>query len=129
MKLCITSDGKELNSSVEETFGRSPYFVIVNTETPESKSVRNTSMQSGHGAGIRAAQIIADEGAEALLTGIVGPNAFNALKAAHIKVFEGASEFDSVKDALEKFKKGMYKEATVPSGGPGGGRRFRGGQW
>ncbi|MEJ2683360.1 MAG: NifB/NifX family molybdenum-iron cluster-binding protein [Candidatus Sulfobium sp.] len=129
MKLCITSDGKDLDSSVEETFGRSPYFVIVDTETLETKSIRNTAMRSGHGAGIGAAQIISDEGAEALLTGIVGPNAFTALKAAHIKVFEGASEFDSIKVALEKFKKGFYKEATVPSGGPGGGRRFRGGRW
>jgi predicted Fe-Mo cluster-binding NifX family protein len=129
MKLCITSDGKDLDSSVEETFGRSPYFVIIDTETTETKSVRNTAVHSGHGAGIGAAQIISDEGAEALLTGIVGPNAFTALKAAHIKVFEGASEFDSIKVALEKFKKGSYKEATVPSGGPGGGRRFRGGRW
>jgi predicted Fe-Mo cluster-binding NifX family protein len=129
MKLCITSDGKDLDSSVEETFGRSPYFVIIDTETTETKSVRNTAVHSGHGAGIGAAQIISDEGAEALLTGIVGPNAFTALKAAHIKVYEGASEFDSIKVALEKFKKGFYKEATVPSGGPGGGRRFRGGRW
>ena len=129
MKLCITSDGKDLDSSVEETFGRSPYFVIIDTETTETKSVRNTAVHSGHGAGIGAAQIISDEGAEALLTGIVGPNAFTALKAAHIKVFEGASEFDSIEAALEKFKKGIYKEATVPSGGPGGGRRFRGGRW
>lgn len=129
MKLCITSDGKGLDSRVEEMFGRSTYFVIVDTETTETKSVRNTAMRSGHGAGIRAAQMISDEGAEALLTGIVGPNAFRALMAARVKVFEGASEFDSVKDALEKFRKGMYKEATSPSGGPGGGRRFRGGQW
>ena len=129
MKLCIASDGRDMKSRVEEIFGRAPYFVIVDTETMETKAIRNTAMQSGHGAGIRAAQIISDEGAEALLTGIVGPNAFNALKAARIKVFEGASDFDSVKDAIEKFKKGVYKEATVPSGGPGGGRRFRGGQW
>jgi predicted Fe-Mo cluster-binding NifX family protein len=127
MKLCITSDGKDLDSSVEETFGRSPYFVIIDTETTETKSIRNTAVHSGHGAGIGAAQIISDEGAEALLTGIVGPNAFTALKASRIKVFEGASEFDSIRVALEKFKKGVYKEATVPSGGPGGGRRFRGG--
>jgi predicted Fe-Mo cluster-binding NifX family protein len=127
MKLCITSDGKGLDSRVEEMFGRSPYFVIVDTETLETKSIINRAMRSGHGAGIGAAQIISDEGAEALLTGIVGPNAFEALRAASIMVFEGASEFDSIQAALEKFKKGIYKEATVPSGGPGGGRRFRGG--
>ena len=129
MKLCITSDGKSLDSRVEEMFGRAPYFVIVDTETLEAKAIGNTAMGTGHGAGIGAAQLIADEGAEAILTGIVGPNAFKALGAAHIKVFEGASDFDSVKIAMEKFKKGVYKEATAPSGGPGGGRRFRGGQW
>jgi predicted Fe-Mo cluster-binding NifX family protein len=129
MKLCITADGKGLESRVEEMFGRSLYFVIVDTETMEIKPIRNTAMHSGHGAGIGAAQIISDEGAEGLLTGIVGPNAFKALRAARIEVFEGASEFDSVKTALEKFNNGVYKEASTPSGGPGGGRRFRGGEW
>ncbi len=129
MKLCVTSDGKSLDSMVDERFGRAPYLVIVDTETMEIEAAENTALASGHGAGIRSAQIISDRGAEGLLTGIIGPNAFEALRAAHIKVYEGASEFDTVRAAVEKFKKKSYREVSAPSGGPGGGRRLRGGRW
>jgi predicted Fe-Mo cluster-binding NifX family protein len=129
MKLCITSDGNNLDSMVDERFGRAPFFLIVDIETMEYEAVKNTALLIGHGAGIRATQIISDKGAECLLTGIIGPNAFEALRAAHIKVYEGASEFDTVRVAIERFKNGSYREVSVPSGGPGGGRRFKGGRW
>jgi predicted Fe-Mo cluster-binding NifX family protein len=129
MRLCITSSGEDIESEVDERFGRAPYLLIVDTETMESEAVKNTALAAGHGAGIGAAQIISDKGAEALLTGIVGPNAFEALRAAGIRVYEGASEFESVRAAVERFKKGAFKEVSAPSGGPGMGRRFRGGRW
>ncbi len=128
MKLSITATGKDLDSRVEKMFGRSPYFVIVDTMTEETTFLRNTAICSGHGAGIRAAGILSEEGAEALLTGVVGPNAFKALRDAHITVFEGASDLDSVGTALRKFKNGMYKAVATPSGVMGAGRRFRGGE-
>lgn len=128
MKLCITSTGMTLESAVDERFGRAPYFLIVNTETKEFHAVGNTALTAGRGAGVVAAQILSDMGVEALLTGIVGPNAFQAMKAARIKVYEGASETDTAAVALDKFKKGMYREASGPSGGPGRGRGFRGGR-
>jgi predicted Fe-Mo cluster-binding NifX family protein len=128
MKLCITAIGKGLDSRVEKRFGRSPYLVIVDTDTTETTSVSNTEICSGRGAGIRAARLISEQGADALLTGIVGPNAFKALRDANIIVFEGASDSDSVETALRKFKNGMYKVASVPSGVMGGGRRLRYGE-
>jgi predicted Fe-Mo cluster-binding NifX family protein len=128
MKLCITSTGKTLESRIDERFGRAPYFLIVDTETKEFHTVRNTALTAGRGAGVVAAQILSDKGVEALLTGIVGPNAFQALKAARIKVYEGASETDTAVAALEKFTEGVYREASGPSGGSGRGRGFRGGR-
>jgi predicted Fe-Mo cluster-binding NifX family protein len=128
MKLCITSTGKTLESKVDERFGRAPYFLIVDTETKQFHAVGNPALTAGRGAGVVATQILSDTGAEALLTGIVGPNAFEALKAGRIKVYEGASETDTAAVALDKFTKGMYREAPGPSGGPGRGRGFRGGR-
>lgn len=127
MKLCITSTGKTLESKVDERFGRAPYFLIVDTETKEFHAAKNTTLTGGRGAGVVAVQILSSMGTEALLTGIVGPNAFQALKAARIKVYEGAMEIDTAVSALEKFTEGRYREASGPSGGPGGGRGFRGG--
>ncbi len=128
MKLCVTSTGKDLDSRIDEHFGRASCFLIVDTNTMDFKVVPNTAQAAGQGAGIRAAQIILDMNAEALLTGIVGPKAFAALRAANVKIYEGASGADSVRDSVEKFNKGEYSEASVPSGGPGRGGRFRGGR-
>ena len=122
MKLCITSSGRDMDSKVDERFGRTPYFLIIDTDTIEFETVKNTALLLGRGAGVKAAQIISDKGAEVLLTGIVGPNAFAALRSAKIKIYEGASEVNTIKDALDDFKKGRYTEASAPSGGRGRGR-------
>jgi hypothetical protein len=71
-----------------------------------------------------AAQILSDMGVEALLTGVVGPNAFPALKAARIRVYEGASDADTGTAALAKFSTGTYREASGPSGGWAGDGAF-----
>lgn len=122
MKLCITSTGTDIHSTVDDRFGRAHFFLMVDTDTMKYEAVYNSARNEGQEAGVRAVKILSDNGAGALLTGVVGPNAFTALKEAGIKVFEGASEFDSVKAAVEKFKEGRYQEAAGPSGVPGRGQ-------
>ena len=127
MKLCVTSTGKNLDSKVDEHFGRAPYFLIVNTDNMEFEVVENTARITGRGAGISAAQMVLDKGAAAVLTGIIGPNAFYALQVAHVDIYEGLSASETVREAVERFKRGKYHEVTEPTGGPGRGRGFRGG--
>ena len=115
MKLCITSTGKEIEAKIDTTFGRAPYFLIIDTDTNATEVLENTAATQGHGAGIAAAQLVSDKGVDGLLTGYVGPNAFNALRASDIKLFVGASSQDTVKDALAKFNKGEYNEAPAPT--------------
>jgi predicted Fe-Mo cluster-binding NifX family protein len=112
MKLCITSTGKDMDSKGEEHFGRSPYFLIVDTETLDFKTVPNTAQTTGRGAGIGASQIVLDNNAEAVLTGFVGPNAFNALRASHIRIYEGLSSTNTVREAVGKFNKGEYEDSA-----------------
>lgn len=116
MKVAISSSGTTLESNVDQRFGRCPYYIIYDTESGNFEAVENKSSQSGGGAGIQAAQSIAEMKAEALVTGNVGPNAFRVLSAASIKIYSGAT--GSIKDAVEKFKKGEYEETSAPDVGP-----------
>ncbi|MHB8810127.1 MAG: NifB/NifX family molybdenum-iron cluster-binding protein [Desulfobulbaceae bacterium] len=126
MNLCISSTGKESGSQVDSSFGRAPYFLIIDTDTMRVKAVQNPAAITGQGAGIAAAQTATDQGADAVLTGYVGPNAFNALRAAGIRVFEGLAENETVRDALARFARGEYKETTSLAAEPGCGGQGKG---
>ena len=126
MKIAISSTGEDLNSVVTETFGRCPYFIIVDSETMKFESLANSSMGAMSGAGIQTAQMIANKGAEVVLTGNCGPNAFQTLSAAGIKIIIGVT--GTVREAVERFKRGeldSISQANVQSHfgmGMGGGR-------
>lgn len=122
MKLCISSTGKDLSSRVDTAFGRAPFFLIIDIDTMNEEVVENPAAAAGHGAGIAAAQTVSDKGVNVVLSGYVGPNAFNALHASGIKVFEGASENDTVQEVLARFQRNEYRETTKPSAEPGCGR-------
>lgn len=127
MKIGISSTGKDLDAQVDPRFGRCQYFLIVDIDTVSFEYISNESAMASGGAGIQAAQSIAKAGVEAVITGNIGPNAFQTLSAAGIKVVTGVS--GTVKDAVEKYKKGELKETTAPSVGShfgmgGSGRGF-----
>jgi predicted Fe-Mo cluster-binding NifX family protein len=110
VKIAITSQGDDLNAPVDTRFGRCAYFIIVDPETESFEAVLNPAVDAMGGAGPQAAQTIADKGAEAVITGNVGPNAFQTLIASNIKIYQGAS--GTVKETLEKYKRGEMKELS-----------------
>lgn len=115
MKMCISASSGNLDANVDSRFGRCPYFVIVDSETMEFKVISNESTNAAHGAGIQAAQTVANMGVKVVITGNVGPNAFNVLSATGIKIVTGAS--GSIKESVEKYKKGQLKETENPTVG------------
>jgi len=115
MKICVTSEGPNLDSQVDPRFGRCQCFIIVDTDTLEFEAAENPNIESMGGAGIQSAQFVASKKIKAVLTGNVGPNAFQTLQAAGIEVFTGAS--GTVKEAIEKYKKGEFKAVSGPSVG------------
>ena len=115
MKICITSVSGNLDAQVDPRFGRCPYFTIVDSETMEFNAISNDSTNAAHGAGIQAAQTVANMGVKVVITGNVGPNAFNVLSATGIKIVTGAS--GSVREAVEKYKSGQLKETGNPTVG------------
>jgi len=113
MKICVTAVSGSLDAQVDPRFGRCPYFVIVDSETMEFEAVSNIASGSMSGAGIQAAQTVAGKGAEVLITGNVGPNAFQALSAAGIRVMLDA--FGNVREAIKKYKSGELKVTNSPN--------------
>jgi len=124
MKVAVSSTGGSLDSALDPRFGRCSVFLIVDTETMKHQAVSNSSIGAAHGAGIGAAQAVAQLGVKAVITGQVGPNAHMALSQAGITVYTGAS--GTVKTAVEQFKSGTLRMAASPTVGghfgQGGGR-------
>ncbi|MBU1933249.1 MAG: NifB/NifX family molybdenum-iron cluster-binding protein [Candidatus Omnitrophica bacterium] len=113
MKICITSDGDKLDSKVDPRFGRCQYFIIIDTDTMEFEAICNPNIDAMGGAGIQSGQLISGENVKSVITGNVGPNAFQTLKAAGIDVITGVS--GTIKEAAEKYKKGELKPTQGPS--------------
>ncbi|MBS3778038.1 MAG: NifB/NifX family molybdenum-iron cluster-binding protein [Candidatus Thermoplasmatota archaeon] len=123
MKIIVTATEKDLNAPVDPRFGRCQYFITVDTETFDFSSQENSQKNAIGGAGVQAAQTVANEKVDAVITGSVGPNAFQTLNVAGVKIFTGAQ--GTVKDAVKAFKEGSLEEpdsSTVQSHHGMGGR-------
>lgn len=113
MKIAITASQPNLESQIDPRFGRCPYFLIVDLETMEFKAVDNKNNALASGAGIQSAQLVADQGVEAVITGNCGPKAFATLQAAQIKVVVGTT--GTARDLAEQFKKGQLNTTGAPN--------------
>jgi len=136
MKIALTSSGPELSAPIDPRFGRCPYFIFIDPDTMKFEAFENPNLASPSGAGIQAAQFIAEKEAKAVLTGSCGPNAFQTLQAAGVEVIVGVS--GTVEDAVKQYKSGRFQKttqanvpshfgmggtgATGPGSGPGMGR-------
>ncbi|KUK99370.1 MAG: Uncharacterized protein XE08_0065 [Parcubacteria bacterium 32_520] len=110
MKIAITSTGAKLEDEVDPRFGRCRYFILFDANTNKFEALENTGAQGMGGVGIQSGQIMADKEVKIVLTGNCGPNAFQTLQAAGIKVITGVS--GTVQEAIDKFKSGDYKAVS-----------------
>lgn len=113
MKICITSKGKNLESQVDPRFGRCAYFILIDPDSMEFETMENSNAQAMGGAGIQSGQLISSKGVKAVLTGNVGPNAFQTLQASGIDIITGVS--GSVEEAVRKYKAGEFKSIEDPT--------------
>ena len=106
MKIAVTSKGDNLESQLDARFGRARYFIVIDPDSMEFEVVDNKqNVNAPQGAGIQAAQTVANHKVEYVLSGHCGPKALKALSAAGMKVIVGLSDC-SVKEAVNRFKEG-----------------------
>ncbi len=115
MKIAVSAVENNLESIMDQRFGRAAFFLIVDSETMSFEVIDNAAAASAGGAGITAAQSVVDKGIEAVITGNVGPNAMNVLNAAENAIYRGISA--SVRENVDEFKKGNLQKIdnAVPS--------------
>lgn len=105
-KIAISSEGPTLDDMVDPRFGRAGGFVVVTLPEKSVEYIDNGASQTmSMGAGIETAERMSRAGVDVVISGYVGPKAFEALKAAGIKVCQDV-EGVSVREAAERFERG-----------------------
>ena len=110
------SNGGIIGKTNKASFGKCVQTVITSDgchTTQSGTRVVKTAIIAGGGAGIATAQEIADKGIEVVLTGNCGPNAFQVLSAAGIKVVTGVS--GKVRDTAQDYKAGSLQPTSHPN--------------
>ncbi|TEU06617.1 MAG: dinitrogenase iron-molybdenum cofactor biosynthesis protein [Candidatus Aminicenantes bacterium] len=113
MKIVVSASNPELSSPVDPRFGRCAYFLFVDSETMKFEAAENPNISSTSGAGIQSAQFVSNKGANVLLTGSCGPNAFQTLQAAGVEVIVGV--MGTVQEAVQQYKSGQLQAVAQPN--------------
>lgn len=111
MKVAVTSVGPSLDAPLDPRFGRCSTFVLIETDDMTFEVIENRHTARAGGAGIQAAQLMAQKNVKAVLTGNCGPNAHETLNAAGIDVFVGCS--GTISSVVAQFQSGTLRCAAA----------------
>jgi predicted Fe-Mo cluster-binding NifX family protein len=116
MKIIITAISDQIDQRFNPRFGRTEYFILVDSETQRWEAHSNPAVNARGGAGTQAVQFITTHKPDVVISGRFGPNAFSALEAAGIKAY--ISSGGTVSEVVEQFLAGQLEQA-VGASGPG----------
>ncbi len=123
MKVAVSTGGQDINARVSPIFGRCQNFVIAEIENGEivsERTVENSGRDQTRGAGSAAAQMLGENGVEAVITGKVGTTSLMALDQLNVDLYK--SEGGTVEENLDRFITGGLEEIENANAGPGGQR-------
>ncbi len=124
--IAVASAGNTLDSGVSPTFSRSPFFILYDPATGNTRVVNNTAP----GSGIQIARDLGTMGTAGVIAGNLSPQVSVKLHQLGIKTYPGLS--GTVGDALRGYAGGSLMPASLPAssnryppaGGTGGGAAF-----
>lgn len=102
-KIVIASESKSVDGLVSATFERCRYFIVYDLATKKFKAIANPYF-SEFNIGDKAAQFIVNRAEEAVISGNIGPLAFQTLESSNIHVY--LTPKTSVRNAVKRFLEG-----------------------
>jgi predicted Fe-Mo cluster-binding NifX family protein len=114
MKIAVSCSEPSLDSDVNPMFGRCRYFLIIQLEDGEIRSfeaIENTAASQTGGAGLSAARMVAEKEVKAVITGNMGPRAFEVMSQFGIDVFSAGGP---VKQSVTDFLGNRLKKLSGP---------------
>ena len=129
MKIAVSAQGNDPKAPMDMRFGRAAGYLVHDTDTGEYRYIDNAEgVSAAQGAGIQAAQAVADAGADVVITGSFGPKAADALTQAGVRMV--TCQGGSVEQVVADFKAGKLDTADPyvgPQTGAGMGQGMGGG--
>lgn len=111
MRIAIAAENNNgLDAPVSPHFGHAAYFVLVDTDGGEIKSVSTIANPfcGSHGCG-PVGGFVAEQGAQVMLVGGMGRRAMQALQSMGIEAVTGAT--GSVHEAVQQYLNGGLRDA------------------
>jgi len=110
MKIMVPINETKSEAEVCPSFGRAPFYMLFDVSTREVLYLDNPAASASGGAGIKAAQFVADQKADVLLTPRCGENAGEVLKAAGIALYHTIA--GSAEENIAAFEAGSLAPLT-----------------
>lgn len=109
MKIAITSMDGTLEGMVDERFGRARKVIVYDVGTDTFEVAENSKqMNLAQGAGIQAAQNVVNLGVRAIISGHLGPKAFQVVQSAGIDAYSAVNV--TVADAIKQYREGSLNK-------------------
>jgi len=117
-RIAVAADGPGLSSQVAARFGTASYFLVLDPQGPTLlRSIPNPVLQEPdyRGFGIRVVQLLGQEHIEAVITGGIGPQAFDALALSDIKIFSAQRSGAGVAEVIQLYNQNELVELLNPT--------------
>jgi len=119
MKIALPTMNEDgLEAVISGHFGQAPFFTFVDSDTGDVTCKPAKGQHHGAPGQTTPAQIIAAEGANAVICGGLGSRAVDVFGSAGIEVFTGAQ--GTVQQALDAHRAGQLQAASADGACPDG---------
>ena len=101
--IAVASDGKTLKDFVSQLAARCPYFLFIDGTGKLLEAVDNPYVETIGGAGVSAANFLAERNVTIVIAGMFGDKMKNVLETKEIAYFESQGTVEeAIKKVLEK---------------------------